>query len=248
MTELEKIIHAKNYIDKLAEGINPLDNSRIPDGDTINNVRLSRCLFYVSDILRQVIDNGGEVVRAKPVRKGKKVPFSLSDEAKLKLIPAEKGIAVRDITEKINSFVDENLMSKLKQATINSFLVEIEMLEILLDDKGRNIKRPTEQGRAMGIYTEERMGQYGPYTIVCYNKDAQQFIYDNIDAIIEFNNRPKEKREKAENEGKGWDSIQDEILKDLFKSGATVEDIAYSMQRSAGGIRKRLKRLGLIED
>ena len=40
------------YINKLAKGINPLDDSLIPGNDVLNNVRLSRCLFYVSDILR----------------------------------------------------------------------------------------------------------------------------------------------------------------------------------------------------
>ena len=59
MTDLEKIEYAKSFIDKLANGINPLDDSPIPDNDIANNVRLSRCFFYVSDILRQVIENGG---------------------------------------------------------------------------------------------------------------------------------------------------------------------------------------------
>ena len=59
MTELEKIQYAKSFMDKLANGINPLDDSPVPDEDIVNNVRISRCFFYVSDILRQVIENGG---------------------------------------------------------------------------------------------------------------------------------------------------------------------------------------------
>ena len=47
MTELEKIAYAKSFIDKLANGINPLDDTPIPDDDIANNVRLSRCFFYV---------------------------------------------------------------------------------------------------------------------------------------------------------------------------------------------------------
>ena len=45
MTELEKIAYAKSFIDKLANGINPLDDTPIPDDDIANNVRLSRCFF-----------------------------------------------------------------------------------------------------------------------------------------------------------------------------------------------------------
>ena len=66
MTELEKIERARMYMDKLANGINPIDDTMVPDEDIINNVRLSRCFFYVSDILRQVIENGGISSTEKP--------------------------------------------------------------------------------------------------------------------------------------------------------------------------------------
>ena len=62
MTELEKIAYAKSFIDKLANGINPLDDKPIPEGDIANNVRLSRCFFYVSDILDKCMKTG-ELVR-----------------------------------------------------------------------------------------------------------------------------------------------------------------------------------------
>ena len=40
MTELEKMKRAKMYMEKLANGINPIDDSPVPDGDTVNNVRI----------------------------------------------------------------------------------------------------------------------------------------------------------------------------------------------------------------
>ena len=58
-TELEIMIHAKTYLDKLANGINPLTDEVLPETDVVNQVRISRCLFFVSDVLRQVIDKGG---------------------------------------------------------------------------------------------------------------------------------------------------------------------------------------------
>ena len=79
MTELEKMQRAKMYIDKLANGINPIDDTAAPENDVINNVRLSRCFFYVSDILRQVIENGGT---AKAIKSAPKSPFFLTDEQK----------------------------------------------------------------------------------------------------------------------------------------------------------------------
>lgn len=46
MTEVEKIAYTRMYIEKLANGINPLTDQAVPDTDLINNVRISRCLFY----------------------------------------------------------------------------------------------------------------------------------------------------------------------------------------------------------
>ena len=45
MTELEKIQRAKMYIDKMANGINLITDEQTTDDDTLNNVRVSRCLF-----------------------------------------------------------------------------------------------------------------------------------------------------------------------------------------------------------
>lgn len=43
----------------MANGINPLTDEKIPDNELINNVRISRCLFYVNDILGEILENSG---------------------------------------------------------------------------------------------------------------------------------------------------------------------------------------------
>ena len=65
MTELEAMQRAKMYLDKLAQGIDPITNQEVPEDSVLNNVRLARCFFYVSDVLGKVIDNGG-VIGGKP--------------------------------------------------------------------------------------------------------------------------------------------------------------------------------------
>ena len=59
MTEFDTIKRAQMYIEKMAKGINPLDNKPIPEQDLINNVRISKCLSFASGILCRVIENGG---------------------------------------------------------------------------------------------------------------------------------------------------------------------------------------------
>ena len=60
----------------------------------------------------------------------------------------------------------------------SGFLAETEK------SNGKHSKVPTEEGRKLGIYTEIRTGQNGEYLAVLYDKKAQAFIIDNIEAIL----------------------------------------------------------------
>ena len=115
MTELEKIEYAKSFIDKLANGINPLDDSSIPENDIANNVRLSRCFFYVSDILRQVIENGG--VRASKKEKHHKKEFSLTTEERSKIQLSEIPLTVSEISNHLNSLVNLETTKKISASS-----------------------------------------------------------------------------------------------------------------------------------
>lgn len=53
MTEIEINARAQMYLEKLANGINPLTDEEVAENDVVNNVRISRCLFYSSGILKQ---------------------------------------------------------------------------------------------------------------------------------------------------------------------------------------------------
>ena len=49
-----KLKVAIDWINKLANGMNPIDGKVLPDSDIVNNVHISRCLFYVSSLLEGV--------------------------------------------------------------------------------------------------------------------------------------------------------------------------------------------------
>ncbi len=183
MTELEKIVYTKEFVDKLANGINPLDDMPIPDNDIMNNVRLSRCMFYVSDILRQVIENGGEVKRKKVA----KIPFSLTAEQLEKYEFGNYPLAISEIARRIYALAENDAMEKFTYKNITSWLIAIGMLCIKENYQGKPRKYPTEEGMKIGISCEIRTGLRGDYEAVLYNREAQQFILDNIDAIVAHN-------------------------------------------------------------
>ncbi len=181
MTELEKIAYTKEFIDKLANGINPLDDTPIPDGDIMNNVRLSRCMFYVSDILRQVIENGGTTVLTSTPTK----PFSITLEQLSRYEFSPFPLSVSEISKKIYALAGDNSMKKISNILIGSWLVHMGMLYEHTEN-GKRRKLPTEEGRRLGISTRIRSGMDGEYEAVLYDNNAQRFILDNFATIIAY--------------------------------------------------------------
>ena len=242
MTELEKMQRAKMYIDKMANGINPIDDAPAADSDMINNVRLSRCLFYVSDVLRQVIDNNGVIGKVKSSKKA----FFLSADSINNFSFSKTPISVSEITKRLNDLADLEVCHKLKHSAITNWLISIGALEIRELADGRNTKRPTEQGKELGISSEKRTSMNGEYVVVVYSRDAQQFILDNIEAIVA--NISNVSTKKADNQGQAWTAAHEECLVDLFNKNVPVSEIAATLMRTETGIRARLKKLGLINN
>lgn len=242
MTELEKIEYAKSFMDKLANGINPLDDSQIPEEDIANNVRLSRCFFYVSDILRQVIENGG--VRPVKVAKPRKQEFALTEEQRSRIQISERPLPISEIANRLNELIDAETTKKLSATAINNWLVELQMLEAVTQSDGKVRKLPTEQGRELGIFTEERTGMYGSYVTVLFSPSAQQFVYDNIEAAVA--SKSEQEDPLAEFHGRPWTEAQDESLSDLFRRHTPIPEIAFALKRTESGIRSRLKKQGLL--
>ncbi|MDO4474905.1 MAG: hypothetical protein Q4B75_09685 [Eubacteriales bacterium] len=237
MTELETLERARMYMEKLANGINPIDGSVIPDEDIVNNVRLSRCFFYVSDVLRQVIENGG----VTPQKKIKKEPFSLTVEQREAFDFSAVPIPISEISKRINMLSTNENMSTLSYAAIRDWLMSLGMLEHALDGNGKNVVHPTPQGESIGIALEARNGANGPYYVVVYNLAAQHFILDNLDAIIDYSSA------KTENQGQPWSPEHDRCLLDLHHKGVPVQEIAVTLKRGSGAVRSRLKKLGITE-
>ena len=243
MTEIEKIEYAKSFIDKLANGINPLDDTLIPDTDVVNNVRLSRCFFYVSDILRQVIENGG--VSVAVVKKVKKTQFALSDDQRTQLNISNIPLTVSEIADYLNTLIDTEAMTKITATMLTNWLAEAGLLEVYERRDGKKSKIPTSAGTDMGIITEERSGQYGSYTVVMYPPEMQRFIYDNIDAVIALKQEGKDNL--AEFHSRPWTEKHISLLTEMFDKGQSISEMANELKRTEKGIRLQLNIMGLAK-
>ena len=178
MTEIEKIELAKEYILKLANGISPLDDSLIKDDDIVNNVKLSRCFFFVGDILNQVLQNGG----TKKIKEKTKIPFEITQEQLLNFQYSETPITVTELVKRIYDATGNSNMTGLTYKKVNQWLINAGMLEYNEEDKS---KYPTEAGKMVGLSVRVGYSYHRVYKVVTFNIDAQRLILDNIEDIVD---------------------------------------------------------------
>ena len=224
-------------MEKLANGINPIDGSMIPDEDVVNNIRLSRCFFYVADVLRQVIDNGGVAAQ----KKAKKEPFAFPVEKRNDFAFSDAPLTISEIVKNINELLADENMTKLTTPMVTDWLVSINILFNEMNAEGKAVKRPSPQGLSLGVGVDNRTSLNGPYSVVVYNREAQHFIIDNLDAALDAY------RAKTENQGQPWAPEHDRCLLDLHQKGVPVSEIAITLKRNSGAVRARLKKLGITE-
>lgn len=177
MAELGKIHKVKQCVDSLAEGLDPFTGQPLPKEDIVNDVRVSRCLFFVSALLQ-------EQMRKKIT--GKKRAFWLSLEEREQVDFSKEPIPASKLAQRMNDAAHTEDCKKISYRQITDWLVETGMLEEVDTGMGARCKRPTAGGKRLGILVERRTGQKGPYLVVLYNENAQRFVVDNVDAIVAF--------------------------------------------------------------
>ena len=157
MIDKTKLKTAQEWIEKLANGINPLTSEPVKEDDIVNNVHISRCLFFVSEMLKKV--------KTTEYSSDGKKPFMItSQEAEKIAISAPCGIAqfMRAVNEGIN----------------NGYLYEASK------DGKHKTNLPTEKGNQIGITVRSQQNLEGQeFQQVVYDATAQRFILRNIGSI-----------------------------------------------------------------
>ena len=230
------INRAKTYIDKLANGVNPLTDEPVSENDIVNNVRISRCFFYISDLLRRFAEGGFP----EAAKKGKKQPFIITEEQRKRFEFSETPISVSEIARRFNAAVNTEGAVQMRYSGITFWLIKSGLLSVDRREDGREVKLPTAAGMELGISQEVRSGANGSYTVVVYNENAQRYIVDNIDAILEA------EKLRFKMQGMPWSQAEDEFLEEQAARGIPVYDIALALKRNISSVRARTKKLGLV--
>ena len=68
-----KLDTAIKYVERIADGCNPVNNNPLEDNDVLNNPNIIRCMYFIKDVLEEVQRNDG-IVGGKGM-KAETVPF-----------------------------------------------------------------------------------------------------------------------------------------------------------------------------
>lgn len=175
MYDLNKLKVAETYIKAMAEGYNPITNQSVSENDMINNIHISRCLFYVSDVLKSVIS---KEQRNSPAKSAYFITQEQIETLKLFQHP----VYIKELAVVLNTFSDENGCKRFQEKWVSEYMIKTGFMEYL-----DRFKVATEAGKNLGIITEEKeSAKTGIYYTNRYTTAAQQFIIDNIEAIVSF--------------------------------------------------------------
>ena len=178
MDENDKLVIAQNWIHQLANGINPLDGSVLKDDDIVNNIHVSRCLFYVADLLGKYSE------RRTKSNASRHIKFDIS-AVQIDSYDYSESITLTDFARKIKMLIPET-MKVISYATMADWLIQKGLLKISeADSIGHGKKVPTEKGNEIGICTEERERNGNSYIVTIFNPEAQKFMIDHLEEIAQ---------------------------------------------------------------
>lgn len=177
LTEKEKLQRAKMYMLKLADGIDPISNSKMEDS-VLNNERLSKCFLYVAQVLEERVENCSETEKP-PRRTRSKRDFYITKSQVDNIEYTDEPCPVSQLADNINKAAKENDCKKLQSKQINDWLVENGYLKDITTQAGQKRREITEKSKDIGIVTKQGMGSFGAYTIILYSTQTQKFIVEH---------------------------------------------------------------------
>ncbi|MCD7745526.1 MAG: hypothetical protein LUI13_09645 [Lachnospiraceae bacterium] len=176
-----KLDTAISYVERIADGKNPVTGVEVGEDTVLNNPNVIRCMFFIKEVLEGVRCNGG-YIGSKP-KKSELADFPLD---LLQSYTYREDKPITKLVEQLNEPVDESQHRKLSYKPITQWL---KLNGFLQDDfnteLNKNVTEPTEKGRQIGISSEKRRSMAGAeYIRVIYGREAQEFIVQNLERIL----------------------------------------------------------------
>ena len=250
MEKVQRLQKAKLYLEMLACSMDPTTQEFI-ESEILQKKEIKDMLKYVSTVLEELIGNNGEVIKViKPI------DFQVSKLNKQAIILSNEPIQLSALMARINKQVDTKTMRKLGVSKVSKWLIE---QGYLTNEKVSVVKEVsrlaiTDNAENLGIVldnkVDEKTGEIKPCVLL--TRKAQEYIVNNLESILaeEIVEEQEKNPLKANYSMRGqlWSKDEeDKLIDEFIEQKLSIGEIAKLHGRNTGGIRARLKKLGLIE-
>ena len=179
--DMKKLETAIVYLQRIAEGNNPINNLPAGEDSILNNPNVIRCMYFVKDVLEEVKRNGGYI--GKKAKKGDKLDFPVET---LESFTYREDKSISKLVDQLNEGLDDNVYKKISYKPITQWL---KLNGFLQKEDSREFKKvitlPTQKGEQIGIRAEKRDNSRGvDYMLLIYGKQAQEYIVQNLEKIL----------------------------------------------------------------
>lgn len=179
--DLKKLETAILYIQRIAEGKDPVNNVTADEESVLNDPNVIRCMYFAKEVLEEVKKNNGYIGKKKSKKDMLEFPIDSLDSFEYR-----KDKTVTKFVEQINEAVDTNIYQKFSYRWITQWLKKNEYLKEGFDDVLQKVvTMPTEKGEQIGIRTERKKSLNGnEYLLILYGREAQEFVVRHVEEIM----------------------------------------------------------------
>ena len=184
VVDTRKLEIAIQYLQRITEGHNPVNNIPVDDDSVIKNPNVVRCMLFIKEVLEEVKRNDGYIGRRpRTNRDSSKQEYPL--EA-LKEFRYSEDKSVTRLVDQINNLADMTVYQKITYIPITAWLKQNGYLgEEQTEENGKKRTVVTDKGRETGIKSElRRNAKDQEYVYITYGRTAQEFIVSNMDKIL----------------------------------------------------------------
>ena len=206
MNKRQIIQHAKNYLDLLAAGVDPISKESAAEDSVASRPQMQKCFQFVSAILGEVLENNGLVLldteEGQPQKPAsvpvtvngnsyelvrKKAAFSITPEQRRAVFIARQPVTPYVFLKNVNRVVNAETMEKLSIKSVNAWL---QKKAYVTEGKtqtviNKTVWKPTRFAEQIGIseidIPDAKTGEIKRQLM--FSAQAQQFLLDHMEEI-----------------------------------------------------------------
>ncbi len=169
VADTQKLLETKGLIEKLANGVNPVTGTPIQDESFLNNPKILRSFYFLTDYIPTQIEQ-------KTFSPRKPTKFLITDEQIENIALPPGKIGINEFAKAINRVIDPQVSKKVTGQMINKKLKELGILSESVDAEGKVNTITNENSEGYGIESVTKTFNGREYQKVVYNEVGKEFL------------------------------------------------------------------------